>query len=95
MRQPNDSLAGLRSDLQNEAEVGDHLIAEVDQQIALFLDECVKFSIAMKFMDDYFAAERILTEALIWMREANVKIQIELSVRHTQPAQRGKRGGVT
>ena len=69
-----DSIEQLQADMTRDPNVAPLLKPRTEEMVREFLDQAVRFSVQWQTMDDPWEAQAILTDALIWVREANKRI---------------------
>ncbi len=84
-RQP-DSWDQLRSDIAADPETRAALQEVLEKEAEDFLRSCVKFAKKMCLMEDAWQGRRILTQAALWMIEANQSADKELAVAQSPKA---------
>ena len=77
---PSDSLEAIGFDLSHDPEAGPALRDALDQRAEEWLTLCVHFARKMCLLEDYGRGIMILNEAMIWMIDANRRINTELAV---------------
>ena len=78
-----DSFDQLKVDVAADPAGREALQAVIDEKATDFLIACVRFAHRMQLMDDPWVAQRILTDALLWLKDANQRASRELTVRHS------------
>lgn len=76
-----DSIEQLRADMAADPEVRPVLDQRIRDQAQEFLILAMEYARKMLRTDDPWAGERLLIEALIWMREAHKNMDRELAAK--------------
>ena len=80
MPDDNDLPDSISLELSRDPEAGPALRDALDQRAEEWLTLCVHFARKMCLLEDYGRGIMILNEAMIWMIDANRRINTELAV---------------